>query len=484
MIKGYSTREGTKQYYSRMERTYPNLIAESWYNRIEGLDFFPSRLGFGGYRIHYQHKEHVEALREALISGINVIDTSTNYGDGGSEILIGNVLRELLESSRIKREEIIIISKAGYVQGKNLRLYLERNFPEMIQLDEYLYHCIHPEFLEVQIELSRKRIGLETIDVYLLHNPEYFLKKYQDQKTYLKRIEKALDFLEKKRLEGIIRYYGISSNTLVEEPHHPEFTNLKEILKFAPPGFKIVQFPANLLENGYLKNSFLDLARSYNLWTISNRPFNSIYENKLYRIARMPYEYVNGEKNPEAIFLQLEEQLKNLENQLIKNLSDKHFTFDQNYCSPYETIQYYLKFINEPEMVYPFLRSISIPFQKTVSFLRILIYDSKSEKIKKVYEDYIRVLNYILVYLSNYLFYRNHIRLENLEKKLLENEPVYSYLPLTLKILTILLGNGIHTVLAGMRKTLYVRQLQKIFSLPILNKKILVDKDLIIKSKL
>ena len=55
-----------------------------------------SRIGFGGYRIDLEEADHREALIKALREGCNLIDTSTNYGDGDSERLIGAVLAELI----------------------------------------------------------------------------------------------------------------------------------------------------------------------------------------------------------------------------------------------------------------------------------------------------------------------------------------------------------------------------------------------------
>lgn len=37
------------------------------------------------------------------------------------------------------------------------------------------WHCIHPDFLADQWTRSAERLGLETIDIYLLHNPVHFL---------------------------------------------------------------------------------------------------------------------------------------------------------------------------------------------------------------------------------------------------------------------------------------------------------------------
>lgn len=67
--------------------------------------------GFGGYRISSGIPSHGEALHHALRSGINLIDTSANYADGGSEDLIGLVLQEFFMRDELRRDEVVIVSK-------------------------------------------------------------------------------------------------------------------------------------------------------------------------------------------------------------------------------------------------------------------------------------------------------------------------------------------------------------------------------------
>ncbi len=63
------------------------------------------KFGFGGYRVDNRVSEHFNALTKAILNGITLIDTSTNYSEGGSEILIGNVVNDLTGSGKIKREK-------------------------------------------------------------------------------------------------------------------------------------------------------------------------------------------------------------------------------------------------------------------------------------------------------------------------------------------------------------------------------------------
>ena len=99
-----------------------------------------SSLGFGSYRIDAQTPQHAAALGKALLGGVNLIDTSTNYADGSSETCIGNVL------ARHRREELIVVSKVGYAQGQTLTMARAREqggaaFPEMVKYTDECWHC-------------------------------------------------------------------------------------------------------------------------------------------------------------------------------------------------------------------------------------------------------------------------------------------------------------------------------------------------------
>ncbi len=172
MIKSKATTQDTAAFCDK----FPKLM----HKQLGKTGLMISASGFGAYRVDFRVHEHYEAMEYALENGINLIDTSSNYSDGGSEILIGNALGEMLNAGKIKREEIVIVTKGGYIQGKNLEAAKEREtagspYKEVTEYTDDLWHSIHPEFLADQITGSLERLKLETIDVYLLHNPEYFL---------------------------------------------------------------------------------------------------------------------------------------------------------------------------------------------------------------------------------------------------------------------------------------------------------------------
>ena len=79
-------------------------LPESTRRPLGKLHVRVSPVGFGCYRVDDRVPRHREALRLALLSGVNLVDTSTNYGDGHSEILVGKVLKELAASGEVTRE--------------------------------------------------------------------------------------------------------------------------------------------------------------------------------------------------------------------------------------------------------------------------------------------------------------------------------------------------------------------------------------------
>lgn len=275
-----------------------------------------SAVGFGGYRVDDETPGHREALEQALAMGVTLIDTSSNYGDGGSERLIGKVFAQ----QPALREGTVIVSKAGYVQGQNMELALQAQrrgepFPEMVQYHPQCWHCIHPRFLADQLRLSLERLALPALDVYLLHNPEYFFSDWVQRTpkgdlnaardTFYRRCTDGFAELERQAGQGRLGGYGVSSNTFGASAEASEFVSLERILEAArraarqvhggAPRLAVVQCPLNLFEsapalepNQSGGRTFLDLARAEGLGVLVNRPLNAIRNQRLIRLADRP----------------------------------------------------------------------------------------------------------------------------------------------------------------------------------------------------
>lgn len=275
-----------------------------------------SKSGFGTYRTDISIKDHYNALYKALTNGINVIDTSSNYANGRSEELVGKIISDLISENKIKRENIFLITKGGYIQGQNYKFASNlkkegKPFNEVVELSENLWHCISPDFLEDQINRQLHRLNQSYVDVYLLHNPEYYLNRAKDQNIdltvarniYYSRIKKAFEFLETKVSEGKILSYGVSSNTFISHSNEYDFTSLEKVFEIANSisekhNFKVVQFPFNLFEAGAITNknqsentkTVLEFSSDNNLTVLINRPLNAITSKGLVRIADFKWD--------------------------------------------------------------------------------------------------------------------------------------------------------------------------------------------------
>lgn len=304
LIKGFATQEGTRLCAERKSSV--------GYSELNGSGLFASEAGFGCYRVDLADPEHKKSLRKALLSGINLVDTSSNYGDGGAEKLLGEVLQELVSSAEVCRESVVVVSKVGYLQGQNYRLSQERKeqgkpFEDLVLYADGLEHCIHPKFIDDQLSRSLTQLKLDTVDFYLLHNPEYYLSwasksgisLEKSRQEYYSRIARAFQHLETEVERGRIRFYGISSNTFPSPVSEPEFTSLEKTWEIAQSlssdhHFRLIQFPMNILETGGITEnnqeegqSILEFSRSRKLAVLINRPLNAIIHNRLIRLAEV-----------------------------------------------------------------------------------------------------------------------------------------------------------------------------------------------------
>lgn len=280
-------------------------LPDAAYRDLPRLSRRVSRVGFGCYRVDDRTPGHREALRLALRSGVNLVDTSTNYGDGRSEVLVGQVVAELAAKGELKREDVVVVTKAGYVQGTNQveairRMRDGRPWSEMTEYTRDCWHCVSPDFLEDQVALSLERLAFSHADVLLLHNPEYFLMdaehkgvpKKEARERFYDRIRRALAKLEELVDAGAIGAYGISSNTFVVPRDRPDAVDLTRVLSLAGAGFSVIQLPFNPIEVGAIEKrhtedgaSVLDVARAAGLAVLVNRPLNAFSPGGLVRFG-------------------------------------------------------------------------------------------------------------------------------------------------------------------------------------------------------
>ena len=257
-----------------------------------------SNFAFGTYRITEQNSQHIQVLREAIDSGIAMIDTSSNYMDGSAERAIALAFRSFDEDTK---QNIEIVSKYGYIQGANMELHRENKFDGVVEFSEQCFHSIAPSFMKNQLEASLLRLERKKIDCYLIHNPEYYIldamNRDADRDEVLDamydRLYDAFIGLEEEVKSGRIGSYGISSNSFAKANNDPEFLPYEDLITLADKAsesvgndthsFTTIQLPINILEIEGLKCA--SWAKSNGLRVLANRPLNALQDGHMFRLA-------------------------------------------------------------------------------------------------------------------------------------------------------------------------------------------------------
>jgi len=119
------------------------------------LDVSPIAFGawqLGGEWGQFDADEAVAAIRHARGLGVNLFDTAQGYGFGASEQVLGQALRDDLDS---RRDEVVLATKGG------LRM-----------TDDGLVRDSSPEWLRTGVDDSLRALGVDQIDLYQVHWPD------------------------------------------------------------------------------------------------------------------------------------------------------------------------------------------------------------------------------------------------------------------------------------------------------------------------
>lgn len=144
-------------------------------------------IGFGAWAIgaswgHVADEDAIAALHAALDSGVTFLDTADVYGDGRSERLIAQVLRDR------PGERPYVATKAGRrLPAQTVEGYSKEN-------------------LTAWIDRSRQNLEMDTLDLVQLHCPPTAL--YESGETF--------DILDSLKHEGKISNYGVSVEKITE----------------------------------------------------------------------------------------------------------------------------------------------------------------------------------------------------------------------------------------------------------------------------
>jgi aryl-alcohol dehydrogenase-like predicted oxidoreductase len=314
MVAGRATAEGTRRYADRLGKR----LASGHFRELAGSGS-ASTLGLGTYLgsedgatdVQYQ-----DAIVRALELGINVLDTAVNYRHQRSERAIRTALATAIGRGVIGRDEVVVATKGGFIPfdgavPRDPRAYFASTYLEtgIIQPGDVAKgaHCMTPRYLRDQIDRSRANLGLETLDVYYVHNPETQLGEI-DRAEFVTRMRAAFGALEEAVSAGCIGCYGTATWTGYRvDPTDPGYLSLAELVGVARDvggadhHFKVIQLPYNLgmteaftRANQRLKDKMvpaLEAARDLGLSVTASA---SLYQGQLIRLPPVMTEYIPG----------------------------------------------------------------------------------------------------------------------------------------------------------------------------------------------
>jgi len=195
------------------------------------------KIGFGTWKIgggstpnRAVDEKSLAALRYALEIGYTHIDTAEMYASGHSEELVGQAVRE----SGIKREDVLITSKV---------------VPSHLRYDDVLTAC----------ENSLRHLGMDYIDLYLIHWPQSGAK-----------YEETFKALNKLVRDGKVKHLGVSNF---------DVKLLKQAQSLSETPIITNQVPFSLGDRSYIKNGMLAYCQENDILLTAYSP---VEEGKLH----------------------------------------------------------------------------------------------------------------------------------------------------------------------------------------------------------
>jgi len=314
-ILGKATLEGTTRYQQKHQN---NCVLGHF---REGNGIITSSIGIGTHLGESDEQTDnlvTEAIIESVRAGINLIDSAIVYRDSQGEHCVKKAINYLINSQEVSRDELIICTKGGflphetpeyfnwfcqhYVDPNNSKIRKE----DIVINDDQEYHCIHPDYLKEQINQSLENLGIETIDIYYIHNPETQLSQI-DTETFEQRLRLAFEVMEDAVTCGKINYYGLATWDGFRVPkssqEHLDLARIKSIAREVSgneeDNFRYVQFPLNMgMPEAFLAStqnienqqfSLLEASKSLGLFSIASA---SLYQAEV--IGRIPENIISA----------------------------------------------------------------------------------------------------------------------------------------------------------------------------------------------
>jgi aryl-alcohol dehydrogenase-like predicted oxidoreductase len=199
---------------------------------ITRVGFGAWAIGGGGWEFGWgpqEDQDSIDTIDRALELGVNWIDTAAAYGFGHSEEVVGRALAGL-------DVRPYVFTKASLVPGPGGRVL----------------HSLKRDSILREAEASRRRLGVDAIDLYQIHWPDPEVD-----------IEEGWAALAELKEQGLVRHIGVSNF---------DVDQLRRIQAIAP--VETLQPPYSLISRG-IEDEILPFARSEDVGVIVYSPMGS-----------------------------------------------------------------------------------------------------------------------------------------------------------------------------------------------------------------
>ena len=265
-----ATADGTFRYKER----FGDGMARTYFRRVG--DCAVSSVGLGTYLGEPTDEvddAYHESVQTALDSGCNVVDTAINYRHQRSERVVGRALAD----ADAERDEVFLATKGGLVgfdgeRPENPGEYVTEEYVDagVATREEFAHgsHCVAPDYIEAQLDRSLSNLGVDSLDLYYVHNPETQLDVRSADALY-DQLEATFERLERRAAAGDLSHYGVATWDAFRVPRdHDHYLDLGELISRARAAAKsagntathlrAIQLPFNV----YMADAFTQDAQS------------------------------------------------------------------------------------------------------------------------------------------------------------------------------------------------------------------------------
>ena len=214
-LVGAATAEATVAYSRRQGQAFDRGHYSDFRGGVKlsaiGLGTFP------GAATDAADRAIADIIYKGVTHGLNVIDTAAHYRYGRSLTAIGEGLRRAIAQG-VDRKALWLMSKGGFVNFAGSTPADPEAYVQTEIIDKGLAaihecagaHVLSGPYIRSQLDMSRDLLGVETLDAFLIDQPEVHIP-VSGKQAVLHRLGEIFVDLERAVKEGVLNFYGISS---------------------------------------------------------------------------------------------------------------------------------------------------------------------------------------------------------------------------------------------------------------------------------